>query len=142
MGDLTTQVHDFEPGIKASGLFWTIAMSEDAMEGHVRTGRARFHKRHLAVPDFHDFLNAVSPSPASQPGHVSFDVHWHGDPHDKQWIRDRTFGFEGEFVPCEVTIDFRVKDDHSDVVYTSVGHGQTTVGGAIGHERNGVFARG
>jgi hypothetical protein len=68
-------------------------------------------------------------------------VHWRGDPHDKRWIRDRTFGFEGEFVPCEVTIDFRVKDDHSDVVYTSVGHGQTTVGGAIGFERNGVFAR-
>jgi hypothetical protein len=39
-------------------------------------------------------------------------------------------------------IDFRVKDDHSNVVYTSVGHGQTTVGGAIGFERNGVFARG
>ena len=117
-------------------------MSGDAMDGHVRTGRARFHRRHLTVPDFHDFLNAVSPSPASQPGHVSFDVHWRGDPHDKQWIRDRTFGFEGEFVPCEVTIDFRVKDDHSDVVYTSVGHGQTTVGGAIGFERNGVFARG
>ena len=44
-------------------------------------------------------------------------------------------------MPCEVTIDFRVKDDHSDVVYTSVGHGQTTVGGAIGFERNGVVAR-
>ncbi len=69
-------------------------------------------------------------------------MHWHGDPHHKRWIRDRTFGFEGEFVPCEVTIDFRVKDDHSDVVYTAVGHGQTTVGGAIGFERNGVFARG
>jgi hypothetical protein len=116
VGDLTTQVHDFEPGIRASGLFWTIAMSGDAMEGHLRTGRARFHRRHLAVPDFHDFLNAVSPSPASQPGRVSFDVRWRRNPGDKQWIRDRTFGFEGEFVPCEVTIDFRVKDDRSDVV--------------------------
>ncbi len=142
MGDLTTQVHDFEPGIKASGLFWTIAMSDEGMEGHVRTGRARFHKRHLAVPDFHDFLNAVSPSPASRPCGVSFDVRWHGDPRSRQFIRDRTFGFQGEFVPCEVTINFRVKDDHSDVVYTAVGHGQTTVGGAIGFERNGVFARG
>ncbi len=142
MGDLTTQVHDFEPGIKASGLFWTIVMSDDAMEGHVRTGRARFHKRHLAVPDYHDLLNAVSPSPASRPGHVSFDVRWHGNPRGKRWIRDTTFGFEGEFVPCQVTIDFRVKDDHNEVVYTSVGRGQTTVGGAIGYERNGVFARG
>ena len=44
-------------------------------------------------------------------------------------------------MPCEVTIDFRVKNDHSDVVYASVGHGQTTVGGAIGFKQNGVFAR-
>ena len=139
MGDLTTQVHDFEPGIKASGLFWTIAMSDDAMDANLRRGRARFHRRHLAVPDFHDFLNAVSRSPATKPGHVSFDVHWNGDPDKRQRIRDKTFGFEGEFVPCNVTIEFRVKDDHRDVVYTSVDHGQTTVGGAIGHERNGTF---
>jgi len=26
VGDLTTQVDDLEPGIEASGLFWTIAM--------------------------------------------------------------------------------------------------------------------
>ena len=118
-------------------------MSGDAMDGHVRTGRARFHKRHLAVPDFHDFLNAVSPSPASRPGHVSFDVRLARQIPARQTVDTRQdVRLRGEFVPCEVTIDFRVKDDHSDVVYTSVGHGQTTVGGAIGFERNGVFARG
>jgi hypothetical protein len=96
------------------------------------------HKRHLAMPDFHDIVNAISPSPKSRPGHVSFDVRWDG--HDRrQRIRDDAFGFAGEFRPARAHIDFRVSDDGSGVVYTSDAHGQTTVSGGIGHERNGVF---
>jgi hypothetical protein len=132
-------VHDFEAGIRASGLFWTIPMPHETMQGRPRIGRARFHSRHLAVPDFHDFLNAVSPNPKSTPGHVSFDVRWRGDPAGRQRIRDKTFGFVGEFVPCRATIEFSVSDDRRDVVYTSVARRQKTVGGGIGHERNGRF---
>jgi len=97
------------------------------------------HAEHLAVPDFHDFLNAVSPSPKTKPGHVSFDVRWHGDDNDRTHVRDTTFGFVGEFVPTKGHINFRVSDDRSRVVYSSNPHGQTTVGGAVGRERNGVF---
>ena len=34
----------------------------------------------IPVPDFHDFFNAISPSPDPAPAasHVSFDVRWHG----------------------------------------------------------------
>jgi hypothetical protein len=97
------------------------------------------HAEHLAVPDFHDFLNAVSPMPKRRRGHASFDVRWRGDEHDRTRIRDRTFGFVGEYVPTRGHIDFRVTDDGSGVVYTSEPHAQTTVSGGIGHERNGVF---
>jgi hypothetical protein len=72
-------------------------------------------------------------------GHVSFDVRWRGSEHDRKRIRDKTFGFAGEYVPTKGHIDFRVSDDDSRVVYTSQPHGQTTVSGGIGHERNGVF---
>ena len=94
---------------------------------------------HLAMPDFHDFLNAVSPSPTKKHGHVSFDVRWRGDERDRKRIRDNAFGFVGEYVPTTGHIDFRVSDDRSSVIYTSQPHGQTTVSGGIGHERNGVF---
>ena len=100
---------------------------------------ARMHARHLPMPDFHDFVNAVSPSPKTKHGHVSFDVRWRGDEHDRKRIRDKTFGFVGEYVPTKGHIDFRASDDTSGVVYTSQPHGQTTVSGGIGHERNGVF---
>ena len=91
------------------------------------------------MPDFHDFFNAVSPSPARKRGHVTFDVRWRGDEDDRRRIRDRKFRFEGEYVPTRAHIDFRVSDDRSPVVYTSLPHGQTTVSGGIGHERNGAF---
>jgi hypothetical protein len=94
---------------------------------------------HLAMPDFHDFINAVSPSPVKKHGHVSFDVRWRGDEHDRTRIRDKRFGFVGEYVPTTGHIDFHVADDRSSVIYTSQSHGQTTVSGGIGHQRNGAF---
>jgi catechol 2,3-dioxygenase-like lactoylglutathione lyase family enzyme len=137
VGDPTTQVHDFEPGIRPSGLFWTTRIGHDAVEVH-DLDDARMHKTHFAMPDFHDIVNALSPSPKTTPGHVTFAVRWDADGR-RRHIRDRAFGFQGEFRPAQAHIDFRVSDDGSDVVYTSDAHGQTTVGGGIGHERNGVF---
>ena len=95
-------------------------------------------KTHMAMPDFHDIVNALSPSPKTKPGHVSFDMRWDG--HDRRRrIRDNAFRFAGEFRPVQAHINFRVADDGSDVVYASDAHGQKTVSGGIGHERNGVF---
>lgn len=138
MGDPTTQVHDFEPGIRRSGLFWTIAVPDDAVHSNLPAGHARFHMRHKRIPDYHDFFNAVSPHPASRPGVVSFDVRWNATA-PRSHMRDRTFGYRGVYAPAEVHIDFRAKDVHRNVVYHSRGDGQTTVGGGMGHERNGVY---
>ena len=137
MGDPTTQVHDFEPGIRPSGLFWTTRIGHDAIDVD-DLDDARMHRSHLAMSDYHDILNALSPSPKSQPGHVSFDVRWDADGRRRR-IRDDAFGFVGEYRPVQAHIHFRVSDDSSRVVYTSDAHGQTTVSGGIGHERNGVF---
>ena len=110
MGDFngSTQVHDFEPGITASGLFWTIAISDDALRAKPGLGRARFRTRHLAVADYHDFFNAVGLNPTpipSVPSHVSFDVRWDGGGNSTK-VHDSTFGFEGRFVDGPVSIEF------------------------------------
>ena len=138
MGDPSGQVHDFEPGIRRSGLFWTIPVSPLALHAAPAEGRARFRAHHLAVPDYHDFFNAISPSPTSKPGHVSFDVRWTGNtPRTK--IRDKVFGFKGHFIAGDAQISFSSHDDGSGVVYHSDPDGQRTVGAGVGHERNGVF---
>ena len=94
----------------------------------------------IAVPDWHDFFNAVSPSPnpAPVPSHVSFDVHWNGGG-QRQKIRDTTFDFAGDFVSGDASIVFSVSNDGSGATYTSVADRQNTVSAGVGHERNGVF---
>jgi hypothetical protein len=136
----TQQVHDFEPGIAASGLFWTIPVGAAAVDVSPGSGRARFQAAGLAVPDFHDFFNAISPSPspAPAPSHVSFDTVWSGGGvHER--VRDTDFGFVGDFVAGDATIAFTVANDGAGVTYTSDAAGQTTASAGVGHERNGVF---
>jgi hypothetical protein len=142
VGDPTQQVHDFEPGIARSGLFWTIPIARSAIDVEPDTGRARLHAAHVPVTDFHNFFIAVGlsePPPAPVPSHVSFDVRWAGSG-DRQAIRDDTFGFAGHYVACNATINFTASNDGGDVIYRADTTGQYNVGQpGVGRERNGVF---
>jgi hypothetical protein len=149
VGDPTQQVHDFEPGIAPSGLFWTIPIAFSAINVDPGSGRARLHADEVAVTDFHNFFIAVGlsqPPPSPLPSHVSFDVRWSGDG-DREKIRDETFGFTGHYVTGETTISFTASNDGGGVIYSSDPGGQynptVNEGGAgspaVGHERNGVF---
>lgn len=96
----------------------------------------------LRIPDFYNFGNAVSPSPASTPSRVSFDVRWAGGG-GRSHIRDETYGFVGDFVTGEATISFTARNDGSKLVFRSDPDGQDTTDrpAAVGRERNGVFFR-
>jgi hypothetical protein len=140
VGDPTRQQHDWEPGIRDSGLFWTIPIGNGAIDVDPRTGQARLRGQSVKVTDYHDFFNAVlGGGPTPIPAHVSYDVHWSGGG-DRQAIRDSTFGFVGEYAPGPASITFEAMDDHGTVIYRSNPTGQTNVGQpAVGTERNGVF---
>jgi len=90
------------------------------------------------MPDYHDFFNALSPSPARKPGHVSFDVRWSGTT-PQTTIRDKVFGFKGTFAAGDARISFSAHDDGAGVVYHSNPDGQKAVSAGVGRERNGVF---
>jgi hypothetical protein len=134
-------VHDFEPGIAPSGLFWTIPIEPGAIKVDPSTGEARLRVNALKVLDFHDILHALGliPGPDPVPSRVSFEVRWsgHGDPVE---LRDTTFGFMGHYVTGPATISFTASNDAGDVVYSSDATGQSNVGTpAVGTEQNGVF---
>jgi len=136
-------VHDFEPGIfpPISGLFWTIAVPPSAVDINPGRGRARFRMDDVALPDFHDFLNAIGfadPPIETIPSHVSFDVVWQGRG-DRLKVRDSDFDFGGTFVSGDATVTFSASNDGSGVTYTSVADGQHTVSAGAGHEQNGAF---
>jgi hypothetical protein len=132
------QLHDFEPGIAPSGLFWTIPISGGAADASPGSGRARFRMSGLALNDYHDFITAISPNPPDMPSHVSFDVTWSGGG-DRANVTDSDYHFTGDFVGGDASIAFTAWNDRTGVVYTSDPGGQVTIGAGVGHERNGVF---
>jgi hypothetical protein len=141
VGDPSVQVHDFNPGIAPSGLFWTIPIEPGAIKVDLRTGEAHLRVQALKIEDYHDILNSIGlvQGPPPLPSRVSFDVQWagHGAPMD---LHDSTFGFMGHYVTGPATISFTGKNDNSNVVYTSDPTGQTNPGTpAVGTEQNGVF---
>ena len=140
VGDPTQQVHDFEPGIAPSGLFWTIPIAPSAIDVDPGSGQARLHADNVPVPDYHDFFNAVFGGGATPVrSHVSFDVRWPGKG-GRQEIRDETFGFTGHYVTSATTISFTASNNGSAVIYTADRLGQYNVGSpGVGRERNGVF---
>ena len=141
MGGPGEQFHDFNPGTKPSGLFWTIAFDGSAFDSEPGQGRARFRLDNVPMGDYHDLVSAVLGGPAV-PGHVSFEVTWAGGG-GRTKVRDDTFGFGGDFIAGPATITFSVSVDGSGQVYTAdkagQGNGQLLPG--VGHERNGVFFR-
>ena len=139
MSDPTTeQVHDFEPGIAPSGLFWTIPIDHSAIDVSPGRGRARFGLTELGLDDYHDFFTAISPDPPEVASHVSFEVTWLGNG-ERMALTDTDYGFTGNFVAGDATISFTAWNDGAGVVYTSDPADQVTLGAGVGHERNGVF---
>jgi hypothetical protein len=143
--DPNYQVHDWEPGIADSGLFWTIPISPGSIKADPTSGRARFRVEALKIGDYHDFFNAVGGG-TPIPSRVSFDVVWGGGGSPVR-LRDETFTFEGSYVPGPARISFVAANDGSGVTYRSAAEGQYNPtleqGGAgdpaVGTERNGRY---
>lgn len=141
--DAGQQVHDFEPGIAANGLFWTIPVSPDAVAIDLDAGTARFHAQTMPMPDFFNFPNAVGLVPNPVPpgaGHVSFDVRWQASGAATQ-LRDAVNHFAGLFIPSQARIWWSASEPALSFQFMSDGADTSTTiqTAVIGHERNGVF---
>jgi hypothetical protein len=138
----STQVHDFNPGVGADGLFWTLPIPRESVDIDLDDATARFHMEHLAIPDFFDFLNAVgASSPPVPPAHgaVSFDVRWQGTK-PLAHLRDAVNGFVGDFMHSQATIAWSAEEPSRHFRFVSDGaEKSTTISGVIGRERNGAF---
>ena len=116
--NFTNQVHDFDPGIAANGLFWTLVVNN------------------ANVLDYHDIPNALVRGP-SHPATVSFVVNWHrGSQRTK--VRDTVNGFAAELVQNTATMSWSAITQ--GISYVS-GPESTSSGvfASVGHERNGAF---
>jgi hypothetical protein len=132
----TGQIHDYNPGIAANGLFWTIPIADSAIDVNPGKGQASLRATNLAIPDYHDFVNSLYPA-TSVPAVVSFDARWH-DIQSRRNAKEPDFGFAGEFVVTAATIEWSSQQAgfrfQSDPASTSVSEYAI-----VGNERNGVF---
>ena len=74
---LTSQVHDFNPGISSTGVFWTAPIERGSVKINLGAGSAALHVADLDVEDYGNVVNALMDG-TSVPATVSFDVSWSG----------------------------------------------------------------
>ena len=130
------QIHDFNPGIAESGLFWTIPISENTISVNFGAGKATFQASNVDVDDYHDVVNALMGGPEVD-AVVSWDIRWN-QPISRTKIRDVQNTFVGDFVQNVAQIGWAGQTDTatyvSDPASTSVNEFSL-----LAHERNGVF---
>jgi hypothetical protein len=144
-GQFDQEIHDFEPGITSSGLFWTIPIPSHTVATHLGAGRASFQMDNLAMTDYTDIVNAIGaedpPIPVAN-GVVSFDVEWRANDRPVQ-VRDEANGFAGFFMTSLATIEWSASEPSSNLQFVSdPASTSTTVSGVIGREHNGRFMPG
>jgi len=132
----TGQVHDFNPGIRESGLFWTQPVAGDAVTFNLEQGSATLAADDLDEEDYHNLHNALLDGP-SDSASVTFEMRWQasGAP---QNVTDPVHRFTGRFRLSEVQIEWTADAPgfHFDSDPASSTHNVRSV---IGRERNGVF---
>src|SRR5215467_3166233 len=130
------QVHDFNPGIRVGGLFWTQPVSADTLDVDLERGTATLSADDLDVEDYHNLHNALLDGP-SDPSSVSFQMRWSAlEPAMR--VTDQVHGFTGRFRVSKVEIAWSARVGSfvfdSDPPSTTV-----NVRSVIGRERNGMF---
>ena len=132
----TGQVHDFNPGIRETGLLWTEPVHESALHVNLEDGTATLALNDLDQEDYHNLHNALLDGP-SDPASVSFNMMWTatGPPMN---VTDAVHRFTGRFRLTTVEIEWSAKAP--GFTFTSDPASKTNnVKSVIGRERNGVF---
>jgi hypothetical protein len=130
---LTSQLHDFNPGISSTGVFWTIPIDRGSATINLGRGSAALHVADLEVEDYGTVVNALMDGPSVE-ATVSFDVTWQGVD-ERVNIRNTSVDFGGEFVRNSAELVWSA----SESGFTFDSDPLESDFATLGHERNGVF---
>jgi hypothetical protein len=140
------QIHDFNPGIAPSGLFWTTFPFPAAnVQFNFGLGTASMQATNWAINDYSNIVNSlgdqVPPIPPI-PATVSFTVTWtaSGPPTKLPNSSNPTTGFAGTFRDSSAQVSWSASEPAANFQYVSdPASTSTTISGVIGQERNGKF---
>jgi hypothetical protein len=134
----TNQVHDFNPGIRKGGLFWTVPVPEDALEVDFEAGTATLSLHDFDTDDYHNLENALQPHGTEDDATVSFDMKWTaiGKPFN---VSDPVHTFAGRFSLAKVDIAWSATVPATGFSFTSDPASNQQKKSVFGRERNGIF---
>jgi hypothetical protein len=132
----TNQVHDFNPGIARSGLFWTIRIPDESVAIDLEDATASMKLSGVELRDFFNIPNSLMRG-KSIDADVSFHIRWSGVK-KRVHLHDKQNTFDAHVIEDTATMEWSAEERGfkfvSDPANTS-----TTVFAEIGRERNGVF---
>jgi len=138
LGDPAPQIHDFNPGIRESGLFWTDIVSSDHVWVDRDAGRAVIEVRNLRMKDYFDFENAVVGGGANPaPGRVSYRVKWNATGPINEFD-NAAQQFRGTFRNASAQMEWSARSVDFDFVSAPIGTSESAAA-ELGVERNGSF---
>jgi hypothetical protein len=136
VGTNQNQIHDFNPGIAASGLFWTTRVPGRSLRVSPGSGRAAWRLGDFEIPDFHDILNSLHHGKPVGTGVVDMRMTWSGGGQVSH-VRDEANHFAGRKVTGTSHISWTVT--MGDFCFTADESGQNSLTSEVWKERNGVF---
>lgn len=122
------------------GVFWTIPISPETLQVNLLNGTGSLHVVDLAVPDYGKIPNGLMHGPAAS-ALVSFAIEW-GGVIGRSRVNDTANGYAAELVTTGATIAWSAQQDGFTFLSDPASTSKVTDVAFLGHERNGVYARG
>ena len=148
-GEFEFQLHDHNPGVSETGLFWTMPILSDSVALNFGKGEAAFCLSDAQMPDMHDLLTALwgggdvdgqgMPLSPVFPSTVSLDARWF-DAGPKERLRDPVNQFEYHHRKTDAHIKWRAI--RRGAMFETDDGPQEVLFAALGKERNGIFFAG
>jgi hypothetical protein len=136
LGPGVPQIHDYNPGITQSGLFWTVRVPDNSVKVDLKKGVASFVLNRFRLDDYYNLANAFAGGP-STPAVASFALTFtsYGDVLTR---RDEATDFACRYRLAHSTLEWTAQGGgfayRSDDPKTSA-----ETFSMLGAERNGAF---
>jgi hypothetical protein len=136
VGPGVPQIHDYNPGITQSGLFWTVRVPDSAVKVDLNKWTATYALNRFRLDDYYNLVNAFAGGP-STPSVASFVVTFKGYG-DVLTQRDDAADFAVKYRLAHSTLEWSAQGGgfayRSDEAKTSA-----ETFSMLGAERNGAF---
>jgi hypothetical protein len=131
------QIHDFNPGIERSGLFWTVILPASAVQVDLNAGTATLEAHDLHMKDYGNIENAITGSGHPVPSVVSFKVEWTAFDPVHNW-NNTAQNFRGTFRDAVAQMEYQIRTVDFDIESAPLAD-STTLAAELGEESNGSF---